>query len=82
MVKSKFPLSREFGNSAVVPLGQVLVKNDLHVLFEIGSVFTPRFIHLVQNPYRHAQACRGLRPFDEVLCDIHAVKDHPPGRHA
>src|SRR5262249_37422609 len=52
MVKNKSPFSREFGNGAVVPLGQVIIKNDLHVLFEIGSVFAPRFIHLVQNPYR------------------------------
>src|SRR5262249_20365638 len=51
MVKNKSPFSREFGNGAVVPLGQVIIKNDLHVLFEIGSVFAPRFIHLVQNPY-------------------------------
>jgi hypothetical protein len=77
MVKNKSPISCAFGNSAVVPLGQVIIKNDLHVLFEIGSVFAPRFIHLVQPPYRHAQACRGLRPFDEGLCDVHRVNDHP-----
>jgi hypothetical protein len=54
MVKNKFPLSRAFGNGTVVPLGQVIVKNDLHILFEIGRVFASRFIHFVQNPYRHA----------------------------
>jgi hypothetical protein len=77
MVKNKFPFSRAFGNGTVVPLGQVIIKDDFHVLFEIGRVFAPRCIHLVQNPYRHAQARRGLRPFDEVLCDIHGVKDYP-----
>src|SRR4030095_8645626 len=77
MVNDKFPFSRDFGNGAVVPLGKVIIKNDFHVLFEIGGVFAPRFIHLVQNPYCHAQARRSLRPCDEVLCDVHGVKDHP-----
>src|SRR4029434_7271731 len=77
MVNNKFPFSRDCGNGAVVPLGKVIIKNDFHVLFEIGGVFAPRFIHLVQNPYCHAQARRSLRPCDEVLCDVHGVKDHP-----
>jgi len=77
MVNNKCPFSRDFGNGAVVPLGKVIIKNDFHVLFEIGGVFAPRFIHLVQNPYGHAQARRCLRPCDEVLCDVHGVKDHP-----
>jgi hypothetical protein len=41
MVKNKSPFSREFGNSAVIPLGQVIIKNDFHVVFEIGRVFGP-----------------------------------------
>ena len=54
LVKNKSSISCEFGNSAVVPFGQVIVKDDFHVLFEIGSVFTPGLVHLVQNPHRHA----------------------------
>ena len=34
MVKNKLPFSREFGNGAVVPLGQVIVKDDFHVVFD------------------------------------------------
>jgi hypothetical protein len=52
MVKNKLPFSRAFGNGAVVPLGQVIIKDDLHVLFEISSVFAPRFIHLGQFAYQ------------------------------
>ncbi len=55
----------------------MIVKDDFHVLFEIGSVFTPGLVHLVQHPHRHAQAGRGLRTFDEMLRDVHRVEDHP-----
>src|SRR5712691_3446832 len=54
LVKNKASISCEFGNSAVVPLGQVIVKDDFHVVFEIGGVFTPGLVHLVQHPHRHA----------------------------
>ena len=54
MVKNKFPFSREFGNGTVVPRGQGIIKNDRHVLFAIGGVCAPRFLHRVQHPYRHA----------------------------
>ena len=77
MVKNKFPFSRAFGDGTVVPLGQVIIKDNFHVLFEIGRVCAPRFLHLVQTPYRHAQARRGLRPFAAMLCDLHGVKAHP-----
>src|SRR5438552_4730402 len=73
LVKNKASISCEFGNSAVVPFGQVIVKDDFHVLFEIGGVFTPGLVHLVQHPHRHAQAGRGLRTFDELLRDVHRV---------
>jgi hypothetical protein len=49
MVKNKFPFSRAFGNGTVVPLGQVIIKDDLHGLFEVGRVFAPRFIGCVAN---------------------------------
>ena len=55
----------------------MIVKEDLHVLFEIGGVFAPGLVHLVQNPHRHAQASRSLRPFDALLRDVHRVEDDP-----
>ncbi len=77
LVKNKFPISCAFGNGAVVPLGQVIVKDDFHVLFEIGGVFAPGLVHLVQHPHRHPQAGRGLRTFNELPRDVHRVEDHP-----
>ena len=77
MVKNKFPISCAFGNGAVVPLGQVIVKEDVHVGFEIGGVFAPRLVHRVQNPHRHAQAARGLYPFHALPREVHRVEDAP-----
>jgi hypothetical protein len=77
MVKNKFPFARAFGNGTGVPLGPVIIKDDVPVLVAIGRVFAPRFIPLVQHPSRPAQARRGLRPGDAVLCDIHGGQDHP-----
>ena len=44
----------------------MIVKDDFHVVFETGGIFAPGFVHLVQEPYRDAQASRGLRPCNEV----------------
>src|SRR5207244_3069391 len=77
LVKNKLPISCARGNGAIVPLGQVIVKEDFHVLFEISGVFAPGLVHLVQHPHRHAQASRGLRPFDALLRDVHRVEDDP-----
>jgi hypothetical protein len=38
LANNKFPISEEFRNGAIVPLGQVLVKDDLHLVFTIGGV--------------------------------------------
>ena len=70
MVKNKFPFSCAFGNGTVIPLGQKIIKNDFHVVFEIGRVFAPCGIHFVQNPYCYAQARRRFRPFDKVLGNV------------
>src|SRR6266704_1561487 len=53
LVKNKFPISCEFGNGAVVPLGQVIVKEDFHVVFEIRGVSAPGLVHVVQDAHRH-----------------------------
>ena len=55
----------------------MIVKDDFHVVFETGGVFAPGFVHLVQEPYRHAQAGRRLRPFDELSRNVRRMKDHP-----
>jgi hypothetical protein len=55
----------------------MIVKDDFHVVFEIGGIFAPSVVHPVQEPHRHPQAGRRLRPFNEVPRDVHRVKDHP-----
>jgi hypothetical protein len=77
LVKNKFPISWAFRNSAIVPLGKMSIKDDFHVVFEIGGICTPSLVHLVQEPYRHAQAGRGLRPCDALPRNVHRMKDHP-----
>ena len=55
----------------------MIVKDDFHVVFETGGIFTSGFVHLVQEPYRDAQAGRGLRPCDALPRNVYRMKDHP-----
>src|SRR5437879_13692564 len=76
LANNNLPISWAFGHGAVVPLGQVLVKDDFHVVFEIGGVFAPSLVHRVQEPYRHPQTSRGVRPFDELPRNVDRMEDH------
>jgi hypothetical protein len=76
LANNKFPSSCAFGNGAVVPLGQVIVKDDFHILLKISGVFASSLIHRVQHPYRHLQAGRGVRPLNELPRNVHRVEDH------
>jgi hypothetical protein len=76
LVNNKSLISCEFGNGAVIPLRQVIVTDDGHVLFEIHGVLASGLVSLVQNPHWHAQAGRGLRTCDAGPCDVHRVAAH------
>ena len=76
LVKNKLPISWAFRNSTVVPLGQVIVKEYFHVVFEISGVFASGLICLVEAPHRHAQASGRLRTFDELPCNVYGMEDH------
>ena len=67
-----------FGNGSVVPLGQVIVKEYLHVVFEIGGVFTAGVVRLVDVPYRHSQAGGRLRTFYALPGNVHRMEDYAP----
>ena len=53
LVKNKLPISCAFGNGSVVPLGQVIVKEYLHIVFEISGVLPPGLVRLVEASHRH-----------------------------
>ena len=80
LVKNKFPISCTFGNGAIVPLGQMIVKDNFHVVFEVRGVFASSVIYLLQEPHGYTQTGRGLRPFDELSRDIHGMEDHALAR--
>ena len=77
LANNKFPISCAFWNGAVVPFGQVVVKDDWHILFEIGGVFTPSVVHRVQHPHCHPQPGHGVRTLDALPRNVHRVEDHP-----
>ena len=77
LANNNFPISCAFGHGAVVPLGQVIIKDNFHIVFEIGSVLAPSLVHRVQEPYRHPQTSRGVRPFDELSRNVDRMEDHP-----
>ena len=77
MVKNKFPILGQFGHGTVVPCGQVIIKENFHVVLESGGVFAPYLVHFVHVPHCHAQAGRRLCTCDELLRDVHRVEDHP-----
>ena len=51
--QNKLPISCAFGNGSVVPLGQVIVKEYLHIVFEISGVLPPGLVRLVKASHRH-----------------------------
>ena len=77
MANNNFPISCAFGHGSVVPLGQVIIKDNFHIVFEISGIFAPSLVHRVQEPYRHSQTSRGVRPFDELSRYVYRMEDHP-----
>src|SRR5258705_4470511 len=61
----------------LVPYGQVIIKDDWHIVFEISVVFAPSVVHRIQEPYRHPKTGRGVRPFDELPRNVYRMEDHP-----
>ena len=76
LVNNNFPISCAFGHSSVIPLGQVIIKDDFHVVFEIGGVFASGLVHGLQEPYCHPQTGRGVCPFDKLPRNVDRMEDH------
>ena len=77
MVKNKSPILGQFGHGTIVPFGQVIIKENFHVVFEIGGVFAASLVDVLHGSHRHAQARRGFGLLHELPRDVHGVEDHP-----
>src|SRR5436305_7440764 len=71
-----FPISWSLRECAVVPLWEVVVKEDFHGALEALRALAAGRVNLVEEAYRHAEAGAGFRPLDELFGDLHGVEDH------
>ena len=63
-------------DGAVVPLGQEVVEEDFHVLFESLGTLAAGVVDLVENVHGHLQAGAGGGLFHQALDDLDRVEDH------
>lgn len=62
-------------DGSVIPLGQEVIEDDSHVLFEVIDDFTSRLIDLVDDIDGDRETLAGLRLGDEFTNDFTALED-------
>ncbi len=64
-------ISNSKGNSPIIPLGQEIIKNNTHILLEIGGHFSTCFIGFVNHMDKCFQASRGVSFLHQFLDQRH-----------
>ena len=77
MVKNSFPISCDFGNGAGGPLGPMIVKDHVHVVFAVGGSGAPGLGALLQAPHRHTHTGRGRGTCAAWLRPLAPLEAHP-----
>lgn len=79
-VRNYFPNSLDRGKGSVVPLGEVIVEKDFHILLESVGVLATGGIDAVQYSDNHLEAATRLRFLHKLSGDLHRMKDDPLAR--
>ena len=77
---NNFPISHWLWNGSIVPLGEDVVKGDLHVLLESRGILPAGFVNLVKDAYFHLQSCGRFGLGHVVLDGLQRLKDHSSTR--